>query len=120
VSLSTTLQYAQAFPVSAPQPIRVVDYLPGQPNDRFIDDNFGTFYQSYGIWPIRPNLMDVVKPLGIASEDVLSASRLASGPTELQWRRVRSVNRLGTKGLVSLRSENPAEAGTGEQFTRRF
>jgi hypothetical protein len=34
VSLSTTPQYARAFPASAPQPVRVVDYLPGQPNDR--------------------------------------------------------------------------------------
>jgi hypothetical protein len=72
-SLSTTLQYARAFAASAPQPMRVVDYLPGQPHDRFIDDNFGTFYGSYRQWPIPPNLADAVKPLAVASEAVLNA-----------------------------------------------
>jgi hypothetical protein len=73
VSLSTTLQYARAFPASAPQPVRVVDYLPGQPNDRFIDDNFGTFYGSHGQWPIPPHLADAVKPLAVASQEVRDA-----------------------------------------------
>lgn len=72
-SLSTTLQYARAYPASAPQPVRVVDYLPGQPNDRFIDDNFGSFYNSYSRWPIPENLADAVKPLAVASEKLLSA-----------------------------------------------
>jgi hypothetical protein len=47
-SLSVTLQYASGFPASAPQPMHVVDCLPGQPADRFIDDNFGTALNSYG------------------------------------------------------------------------
>lgn len=73
VSLSTTLQYAQAFPASAPKPVRIVDYLPGQADDRFVDDNFGTFYGSYGLWPLPENLADAVKPLTIASEELLNA-----------------------------------------------
>jgi len=72
-SLSTALQYTLAFPASAPQPIRLVDYLPGQIHDRFIDDNFGTFHRSSGIWPIPANLADAVKPLAIASEELLTA-----------------------------------------------
>lgn len=72
-ALSTTLQYARAHPVSAPQPIRIVDYLPGQPHDRFIDDNFGAYYGSYGSWPMPSNLADVVKPLAVASEQLLNA-----------------------------------------------
>jgi hypothetical protein len=77
-SISTTLQYARAFPASAPQAIRIVDYLPGQPSDRFIDDNFGSFYKSYGQWPIPPNLADVVRSLAVASDSLLQQSRLAS------------------------------------------
>ena len=73
-SLSTTLQYARAFPASAPQPIRVVEYLPGQPHDRFIDDNFGTFYGTYGRWPIPQNLAEAVKPLAAASKDLLATN----------------------------------------------
>jgi hypothetical protein len=72
-SLSTTVEYARAFPTSAPRPVWVVDYLPGQENDRFVDDNFGTFYASCGIWPIPPNLADVVRPLSIASPQVITA-----------------------------------------------
>ena len=72
-SLSTTLQYARAFPASAPQPIRVVDYLPGQAHDQFIDDNFGTYYGSYGRWPIPKQLADAVTPLTVVSEEVLNA-----------------------------------------------
>lgn len=71
-SLSTTLQYSKAFPASAPQPVRVVDYLPGQAHDRFIDDNFGTFYGSAGIWPIPINLSDSVTPIAVASQDLLA------------------------------------------------
>ncbi len=75
-SLSTTLQYARAYPASAPQPVRVIDYLPGQQHDRFIDDNFGTFYGSYGRWPIPEHLADAVKPLAVASPAVLNSRGL--------------------------------------------
>jgi hypothetical protein len=72
-ALSSTLQYTRAFPASAPQPVRIVDYLPGQPHDPFIDDNFGTFYGSYGRWPIPQNLADAVKPIAVASEELLNS-----------------------------------------------
>jgi hypothetical protein len=71
-SLSSTLEYARAFPTSSPKPVWVIDCLPGQASDRFIDDNFGTFSASCGIWPIPPNLTDVIRPLSIASSQAIA------------------------------------------------
>ncbi|MCA1393777.1 hypothetical protein I6F20_32690 [Bradyrhizobium sp. IC3123] len=76
-SLSTTLQYARAFPASAPQPLHIVDYLPGQPNDRFVDDNFGSLYGSHGMWPMPSNLADAFRPVALASAEV-RANRMAA------------------------------------------
>jgi hypothetical protein len=124
-SLSTTLQYARAFPVSAPQPIRVVDYLPGQPNDRFIDDNFGSFYHTYGLWPIPPNLMDAVKPLAIASKGILSASGLASRyegdtvPSAAALLRFMAENR-NTFGLAQLAADATPRIEIRENYTSAF
>lgn len=74
-SLSTALQYARAFPASAPRPALIVDYLPGQPPDRFIDDNFGSHYGSFGRSPMPENLGDVLQPLTVASEERLKDPR---------------------------------------------
>lgn len=70
-SLSTALPYARAFPPSAPQPIRLVDYLPAHPHDRFIDDNFGSHTASFSSWPLPEQLADAIKPISLASEEVL-------------------------------------------------
>ena len=46
----------------------LVDYIPGQPNDRFVDDNLGSYYESFQAWPVPEQLGDAVKPLTLASE----------------------------------------------------
>ena len=74
-ALSVTPQYARAFPPSAPQPMLIVDYLPGQPRDRFVDDNFGSFYESFHRWPIPDQLADIVQPLTLVSDDRLKDPR---------------------------------------------
>ncbi|RTL77540.1 MAG: hypothetical protein EKK36_01980 [Bradyrhizobiaceae bacterium] len=74
-SLSTTLQYSRAFPASAPQPATVVDYNPGQPHDRFIDDNFGSCYGSFGFWPLPKNLADAVVTVSVMSQELLDTRR---------------------------------------------
>lgn len=72
-SLSVTLQYARAFPASAPQPMWIVDYLGGRGDpDRFIDDNFGTHWRSYYRWPIHESMADVTKSLTVVSQADLS------------------------------------------------
>lgn len=68
-SLSIAPAYARAFPPSAPQPIHLVDYGIGQPRDRFIDDNFGSYYDSFHHWPLPVPLADCLQPLHVASAD---------------------------------------------------
>lgn len=70
-SLVVAPQYARAFPQSAPQPMLVIDYLPGYARERFIDNNFGSAYQSFRRWPIPEHLADSVRPLTLASEKLL-------------------------------------------------
>ncbi|NKB55964.1 MAG: hypothetical protein GKS00_06480 [Alphaproteobacteria bacterium] len=72
-SLSVAPYYARSFPASAPQPMLVVDYLPPQPSDRFVDDNFGTPYLGFGSWPLPEQMSDSIKALSLASADVLEA-----------------------------------------------
>jgi hypothetical protein len=124
-SLSTTLQYARAFPASAPQPVVIVDYLPGQPSDQFIDDNFGTFHRSYGMWPIPPNLADVVKSVALASEKILSAPRLASRfegstvPNAAALLRFMAENR-NTFGLAQMAADATPRIEILEDLARAF
>lgn len=70
-SLSVALQYARAFPPSAPQPMLVVDCLPGQPPDRFVDDNFGTTLGCFGQWPLPDHLADALRTITLASDELL-------------------------------------------------
>ena len=79
-SLSVAPQYARAHPPSAPQPMFVVDYLPGQPGDRFIDDNFGTPSGCFGRWPLPKHLADAPRPIAIAAPELLADGRRAYGP----------------------------------------
>jgi hypothetical protein len=74
-ALSVAPQYARAFPASAPQPMLVVDSVPGQPHDRFVDDNFGSYAESFGRWPVPEHLADVIRPLTIAAEELLRDPR---------------------------------------------
>jgi rubrerythrin len=124
-SLSTVLQYAQAFPPSAPQPIKLVDYLPGQPNDRFVDDNFGAFYRSYGRWPVPENLADSVLPLTVASEELLKATyrgRRHDGetvPDTPALLRFMATNR-NTFGLAQIAADAAPRIETRENFDEAF
>ena len=79
-SLSVAPQYALAHPQSAPQPMIVVDYLPGQPSDRFVDDNFGTLYGCFGWWPPPDSLADTLRPITLASHKLLADQRRAFRP----------------------------------------
>ena len=80
-SLSVAPQYAQVHPPSAPQPMLVVDYLPGQPSDRFIDENLGTPFRCFERWPLPHHLADVLRPITLASKDLLADPGHAVRPT---------------------------------------
>ena len=70
-SLSVAPQYARVFPPSSPQPILIVDYLPGQLRDRFVDDNFGTPFNCFGSWPLPDHLSDALRVISLASVELL-------------------------------------------------
>ena len=80
-SLSVAPQYARAHPPSAPRPMLVVDYLPGQPSDRFIEDNFGTPLGCFGSWPLPDHLSDALRSIALASDELLADQRRAIHPT---------------------------------------
>ena len=79
--LSVAPQYARAHPLSSPQPMLVVDRLPGQPRDRFIDDNFGTPYDCFGRWPLPDHLADALQAITVASDELLANPRHGYRPT---------------------------------------
>lgn len=71
-SLSVAPQYARAYPPSSPQPIYLVDYIPGQKPDRFIDDNFGSPLGCFDYWPLPDHLNDVLRTISFGSEDAIA------------------------------------------------
>ena len=81
-SLSVAPQYARAHRPSAPQPMLLVDYLPGQPSDEFIDDNFGTPFGCFGWWPLPDHLADALRPISVASNELLADHQRSSRPAE--------------------------------------
>ena len=48
----------------------IVDYLTGQPSDRFIDDNFGSSLRCLNASPLPASLADAIAPLYLAPEEL--------------------------------------------------
>ncbi|MCY1076004.1 hypothetical protein [Archangium lansingense] len=69
-SLAVAPQYGKAHPPSAPQPMLIVDRLAGEPDNRFVNDNFGSPLDALGFWPLPDHLSDVVRPLYLASDEL--------------------------------------------------
>lgn len=81
-SLAVAPQYGRAHPPSAPQPMLIVDRLAGEPDNRFVDDNFGSTLDALEFWPLPDTLADIVRPLYLASKDLLAnwrSGRIPSG-----------------------------------------
>ena len=70
-SLSIAPQYTRTYPASAPQPMLVVEYGPGQIHDRFVDDNFGTPYSCFGSWPLPSDLADALRAITLIPDELL-------------------------------------------------
>jgi len=51
------------------QILRVIDYLPAQPRNKFLDINFGTLTESFNAWPLSRRFSDVIAPIYLASAD---------------------------------------------------
>mgnify|MGYP003874496283 FL=1 len=68
-SLAVPPWYSQSFAASAPQPISVVDTLPREPFDRFVEDNFGTARSALQRWPLPDQIADSVQSIVLASEE---------------------------------------------------
>ncbi len=49
-----------------PQPRKIVNRFPGWKDDGFIGDNFGTYYDSFGGFPIEDRVRDYLEPLNLA------------------------------------------------------
>lgn len=124
-SLSVAPQYARAHPPSAPQPMLIVDYLPGQPHDRFIDDNLGTPLGCFGWWPLPDHLADALRPITLASDELLADQRRASRPTGETVRDTAALlhnmaERRNTFGLAQLAADSAPRIEVRERHREAF
>jgi hypothetical protein len=124
-ALSVAPQYARAFPASAPQPMLVVDSVPGQPRDRFVGDNFGSYAESFDWWPLPENLTDVIRPLTIAAEELLRDPRRGyrlDGETVPNT--VALLRRMATErnsiGIAQLAADSTPRIEIRDRFTEAF
>lgn len=124
-SLSVAPQYARLSPPSAPQPMFVVDYLPGQPGDRFVDDNFGTPYRCFGWWPIPDQLADALRAIYLASEELLREPHRGRRPDGETVPDTASLLRAmadkrNSFGLAQLAADSAPRIEIRERFSESF
>ena len=103
-SLSLVPHYARAHPPSAPRPKFIVDYGPGYPRDRFVDDNFGTPGRSFSSWPLSADLADGLQAITLV-------------PAELDPRfglRLKGETVCGVVPLLRVMAENRRSLGLAQ------
>ena len=97
----------------------VVPCEPGQPSDRFVDDNFGTPYGCFSSWPLPDHLADALRTITLISDELLHGPEGETVPDTISLLR-NMAKRENSFGLAQLAADSAPRIEVRDQAHERF